>query len=300
MKSFLLTIMALLAVPAVHAATVKGTLHPSGVVAGAQGQASFALGGNASRGRHGKFKVLARHLPAGKSFSISVAGVRIGTLTTNGAGTGSASFSNPRKGHAQLLGVNPQGHVVEVSDDQGEDVLEGDMGEDMQNPGDIQCCLPENDNAQGDENQQGDGECEQLTATECSTAGGTNLGAGSCFPDPCVTSPGGAFITCCIPDDDGPECEQTSAAECAGENGVNLGAGTCQPNPCAPTMPGVVRCCVPENDDAQGDENQQGDAGECEQLTATECSTEGGTAIGPGSCEPNPCPVTSPSGAFLE
>ena len=56
---------------------------------------------------------------------------------------------------------------------------------------------------------------------------------------------------------------------------------------------------MPENDNAQGDDNQQGD-GECEQLTTTECSAEGGTAIGPGSCEPNPCPVTSPSGAFLE
>jgi len=196
MKSFVLTIMALLAVPAVHAATVKGTLHATGVVAGAQGQASFALGGNASRGRHGKFKVLARHLPAGKSFGISVAGVRIGTLTTNGAGTGSASFSNPRKGHSQLLGVDPQGHVVEVSDDQGEDVLEGDMPDGMPNPGDIQCCLPENDNAQGDENQQGDaGECEQLTATECSAEGGTAIGPGSCEPNPCpVTSPSGAFL----------------------------------------------------------------------------------------------------------
>jgi hypothetical protein len=126
------------------------------------------------------------------------------------------------------------------------------------------------------------------------------MGAGSCFPDPCATSPGGAFITCCIPDDDGPECDQTSAVECAGENGVNLGAGTCEPNPCAPTMPGVVRCCVPENDDAQGNQNQQGDAGECEQLTATDCTDEGGTAIGPGSCEPNPCPVSSASGAFLK
>src|SRR5262245_37294023 len=66
MKSLVLTIMALLAVPAVHAASVKGTLHPTGVVTGAQGQASFALGGSASRGRHGKFKVRARHLPAGK------------------------------------------------------------------------------------------------------------------------------------------------------------------------------------------------------------------------------------------
>ena len=144
MKSLVLTIMALLAVPAVHAATVKQTLHATGVVAGAQGQASVALGGSASRGRHGKLKVVARHLPPGKSFSVSVAGVRVGTLMTNGAGSGSASFSNPQKGHAQLLGVDPQGHVVEVSDDQGEDVLEGDMPDDN-NQGDIQCCLADDD-----------------------------------------------------------------------------------------------------------------------------------------------------------
>jgi hypothetical protein len=36
------------------------------------------------------------------------------------------------------------------------------------------------------------------------------------------------------------------------------------------------RLCVPENDDAQGNENQQGDAGECERLTATDCANEGG------------------------
>jgi hypothetical protein len=33
--------------------------------------------------------------------------------------------------------------------------------------------------------------------------------------------------------------------------------------------------------------------------TTAHCSDEGGTPIGPGACEPNPCP-TSPSGAFLE
>ena len=223
------------------------------------------------------------------SFFISLACVRVGTLTTNGGGTGSASFSNPRKGHSQLLGVDPQGHFVEVSDDQGEDVLEGDMPEDN-NQGDIQCCLVDDD---------GEAECDETTPADCAAHNGTNMGAGSCFPDPCVTSPGGAFIVCCIPEDEDPECDETSAAECADEHGVNLGSGTCEPDPCAPTTPGVVRCCVPENDDAQGDENQQGDAGECEQLTAMDCSEEGGTAIGPGSCEPNPCP-TSPSGAFLD
>ena len=97
MKFFVLPIMALLAVPAVDAATVKQPLHATVVAPGAQGKASFALGGNASRGRRGKLKVLARHLPPARSFGISVAGVRIGTLTTNGRGTGAASFSNPQK-----------------------------------------------------------------------------------------------------------------------------------------------------------------------------------------------------------
>ena len=290
MKSLVLTMMALLAVPAVHAATVKGTLHATGVVAGAQGQASFALGGSASRGRHGKFKVLASHLPPGKSFFVSVAGVRVGKLTTNGGGTGSASFSNPQKGHSQLLGVDPQGHVVEVSDDQGEDVLEGDMPDDN-NQGDIQCCLADDD---------GETECDETTPADCAAHNGTNMGAGSCFPNPCPTTPPSGDIVCCVPNAGQEDCNEESAADCADENGVNLGAVACEPNPCAPPMPGVIRCCVPENDDAQGNENQQGDAGECEQLTATDCSAEGGTAIGPGSCEPNPCPVTSPSGAFLE
>src|SRR5262245_35767381 len=119
MKVYVVPIMALLAVPAVDAATVKQPLHATVVAPGAQGKASFALGGKASRGRQSKFKVLARHLPPGKSFGISVAGVHIGTLTTNGSGSGSASFSNPRKGHSQFLGLDPQGHPVEVSDDQG-------------------------------------------------------------------------------------------------------------------------------------------------------------------------------------
>ena len=111
-----------------------------------------------------------------------------------------------------------------------------------------------------------------------------------------------------------------------------MGTGSCEPNPCASTPPNTVRCCISE--DEQGDQgDQKGDAPtvlrgkrhgarstrvpvslakdeddddegdqpeppECEQLTAAHCSEEGGTAIGPGSCEPNPC-VSSPSGAFL-
>src|SRR5262245_37396118 len=290
MKFLVLTIMALLAVPAVHAATVKQTLQATGVVAGAQGKASFALGGSAGRGRHGKIKVAARHPPPGKSFNVSGGGGRIRTLTTNGAGSGSASFSSPQKGHAQLLGVDPQGHLVEVSDDQGEDVMEGDMPDDMQNQGDIQCCVPDDDGT----------ECEETSPADCTAANGTNMGAGSCFPNPCPTTPPSGDIVCCVPDAGQEDCNEESASDCADENGVNLGAVACEPDPCAPTMPGIIRCCVPENDDAQGNENQQGDAGECEQLTATDCTNEGGVSVGPGSCEPNPCPVSSASGAFLE
>jgi len=36
----------------------------------------------------------------------------------------------------------------------------------------------------------------------------------------------------------------------------------------------------------------------CEQLTPSDGTAERGTAIGAGSCDPNPC-VSSPSGAFL-
>ena len=292
MKLFLgLPIVALLTVSSssVHGAAVKQPLHATGVASGAQGQASFALSGTATRGRRGKLKVLARNLPPGKSFGISVAGIRIGTLVTNTSGTGMARFSNPRQGRAQLLGIDPRGHLLEVSNEQGEDVLEGDMPDDTQDQADIQCCLPDGDGT----------ECEETSPDECTAENGTNVGAGSCFPNPCPTPPPSEDIVCCIPDSQEPECDETSAADCAAQNGANLGAGTCDPNPCAPTAPGVVRCCVPENDDAQGDQNQQGNAGECEQLTATDCTDEGGTSKGPGSCEPSPC-VSSASGAFLD
>jgi hypothetical protein len=288
MKSSLVAMVALLAVPAVHATTVKQPLHPTGVASGANGQASFAMSGTAKSGRHGRLKVRARGLAAGKSFHVSVAGVHIGTLTTNGAGSGKASFSNPQLGHAQLLGIDPSGHLLEVSDDQGEDVLEGDMPDDMPGSGDIQCCVPDDDGT----------ECEETSPTECTAANGTNMGAGSCFPNPCPTTPPSGDIVCCVPNAGEGDCNEESAADCADEGGVNVGMVACEPDPCAPTMPGVIRCCVPENDDAQGDQNQQGDAGECEQLTATDCTNEGGVSMGAGSCEPSPC-VASASGAFL-
>ena len=316
--------IAALAPCAANARSVKRHLHPTGVDPDAQGVAVASIHAKAHRG---KFRVSARNLNPGATFGISVAGVRIGSLTTNAAGSGAARFSSSPGGTTQFLGVDPRGKLVEVSDDQGEDVLKTKMSGNTDDQGDVQCCLADDDD---------DGtECEETTADECTAEGGTNMGTGSCFPNPCPTSPPTPDIQCCEPDEDGPGCEEKSAAECSADGGVNMGTGSCEPNPCASTPPNTVRCCISE--DEQGDQGDQGDQKgdaptvlrgkrhgarstrvpvslakdededddrdhpeppECEQLTAAHCSEEGGTAIGPGSCEPNPC-VSSPSGAFL-
>ena len=57
------------------------------------------------------------------------------------------------------------------------------------------CCVA--DNEPGDEGEAGGTthvDCEQLTATHCADEGGTDAGAGSCEPNPCVGSPSGAFV----------------------------------------------------------------------------------------------------------
>ena len=265
--------------------SVKQSLRPTGVDANAQGVAMASI--HAKRNR-GKFRVRARNLKPDTTYGISVAGVRIGSLTTTAAGSGGARFSSPQNGSDQSLGVDPRGKLVEVSDDQGEDVLENEMPGDTENQGDVECCLP------GDEGS----ECEETTADECTAEGGANMGTGTCFPNPCPTTPPTADIRCCVPDDNGPGCEEESAADCSASGGVNMGAGACDPNPCAPTPPGIITCCVPEND--QGD--QEGETApqpaECERLTTADCTDEGGTVSSAAACEPNPC-VASPSGAFL-
>jgi hypothetical protein len=278
--------LALTAPNAASASAVKQSLRPTGVDANAQGVAMASI--HAKRNR-GKFRVMGRNLKPGTTYGISVAGVRIGSLTTGAGGSGGARFSSPQHGSDQLLGVDPRGKLVEVSDDQGEDVLENEMPDDTEDQGDVQCCLADDDGS----------ECEETTADECTAKGGTNMGAGTCFPNPCPTTPPTSDIRCCSPDDNGPECEEESPGECSASGGVNMGAGSCDPNPCAPTQPGIVTCCVPEGD--QGE--QEGETGpaqpECQQLTTADCTDEGGKVSSAASCSPNPC-VSSPSGAFLD
>ena len=282
--SFALAVVAL--VPAATGARpIKQPLHPTGVDANAEGMAVASI--HAKRNR-GTFRVRGRNLKPGTTYGISVAGVRIGSLTTSTAGAGAARFSRPSRGNSQPLGVDPRGKLVEVSDDQGEDVMETEMPDDGEDQGNVQCCLADDDGA----------ECEETTADECTAEGGTNLGAGTCFPNPCPTSPPTPDIQCCRPDHDGPECEEEGAAECSAKGGVDMGAGSCEPNPCASTPPNVVRCCIAQGDEGDQEGETESEPPECQQLTPSDCTAERGTAIGAGSCDPNPC-VSSPSGAFL-
>ncbi len=279
-----------LAVPAANAAVhVRQSLRATGVEPNAAGMALLKIRGRGSS-RSGALRVVGRRLKPNAKFGIKVGGVQIGTLTTNGAGSGTARFSSQPTGTTQFLGVDPSGDLIEVSDDQGEDVMETDMPDDTQ-AGDVQCCVPDDDGS----------ECEETSPADCTASGGTNMGTGSCFPNPCPTTPPTPDIQCCVPDDDnGPECEETSAADCADSGGVNMGSGSCNPNPCAPTPPpGIVTCCISQGDQGEQQGQPTTEPPECEQLTATDCTDEGGTASSAVSCAPNPC-VASPCGAFLD
>jgi hypothetical protein len=262
---------------------VKQPLHPTVADQNAQGRAVVSIH-RAGKKMQGKMLVVGHNLTPSATFGVSVAGVRIGQFTTNGAGSGAARFSSQPTGHAQLLGVDPRGKLLEVSDDQGEDVMETDVPDDdtMEDAGDIQCCLPDDDGT----------ECEETSPDECTAENGTNIGAGSCFPDPCQATPPPPEedIVCCIPDSEEPECDETDAADCAAENGVNLGAGICDPNPCAPSPPAnVVQCCISQGDQGEQEGEPQTEPPDCEELTADNCTMAGGMAIGTGSCDPNPC-----------
>jgi spore coat protein A len=77
------------------------------------------------------------------------------------------------------------------------------------------CCLANNT-------------CQEMTATDCATAGGTYHGDGTvCSPNPC-TAPTGA---CCHADGG---CTSETAAACAASAGTYQGDNTsCTPNPCS-------------------------------------------------------------------
>ncbi|MBI3770303.1 MAG: hypothetical protein HY271_17665 [Deltaproteobacteria bacterium] len=266
------------AVPSAGAkVSVKRQLTPTGAAPSAQGQVVVVV----AKHSKGKMQIVAHHLRPNATFNVVVNSVRIGTLTTNGGGNGRARFSTTPRGHDQLLGVDPQGQLVEVQDDDsGEDALETEMPPDTADAGDVQCCRT----------HEGEAECDETTPDKCTPDQGVNMGAGSCMPNPCPsTSPSPDEIACCVPDHDenGPECETATVDECMASQGVNLGAVACDPNPCAPTSPSTpeIACCVPDDEGV-----------ECEEQTADECTALGGTNLGTGTCDPTPCASTPPAG----
>src|SRR5438874_5735983 len=147
----------------------------------AQGEARVAVP-RVRKGLDGVLVVLVRKLEPRTTYEIVVQGVRIGTLTTNGAGRGRARFrTHPRRGD-QLLGVDPRGKRVAVHALTGLDSLKGIVPGREGNAGDhIRCCVP----GGGDQTP----ECDTVSANECNDKGGSSMGGGSCMPNPCPPPP---------------------------------------------------------------------------------------------------------------
>ena len=287
--------------PRVQARSVKATLTPTVAAPGSAGRAVVS-----ARNARGKFTVLGRHLAPFTTFQVVVGGIPIGTLVTGGTGTGRARFSTTPGGKDQPLGVDPRGEHVTVHEmEDGEDALEGDVPDDS-DPNDVRCCLQDDDES----------ECEDRTEAECLAEGGVSHGLGSCLPDPCGDMTQGELVRCCEADDhardgdgledgvsdgedddgeddDGEaECELRTATSCGEHHGTSMGPGSCDSNPCAPVGGEAVRCCLPEEHDGPSLRHDDGDEGselECEHLTHQHCVDAGGTDMGMGSCEPDPC-----------
>lgn len=137
------------------------------------------------------------------------------------------------------------------------------------------CCLP---------HDSGGSECEHETADQCTAQGGTSMGTGGCDPNPCPTAPPADQIQCCVTTDSGGvACVQQTASDCMRRGGTSLGSGACDPSACANVTPtAMIRCCIPAGGRDSG-------GAECEHRTDQQCMAQGGTDIGAGSCDPNPC-----------
>src|SRR5262249_6250722 len=104
---------------AVH---VHAKLLPTAHAPKARGQAMLQL----KSASNGRLKIAAQRLAASTSFDVVADGVKVGTLTTNGHGTGKTRLSTAPHGQNGFLGFDPRGTSLAVRDDAGDDVLEGD------------------------------------------------------------------------------------------------------------------------------------------------------------------------------
>src|SRR5262245_33190871 len=134
----LATVVTLGVVPDATAKTrVKGTLTATSAAPRAHGRATLTL----KTVPKGRFRVSANGLAGPASFDLVVDGVKVGSFTTNAAGSGKVKLSTHPKGSETFLGVDPRGKSMVVRDDHGEDDLEGDMPDDDTSPsGAFVCC----------------------------------------------------------------------------------------------------------------------------------------------------------------
>lgn len=125
-------------------------------------------------------------------------------------------------------------------------------------------------------------------------------------PAPVVKPSDADKVACCVPDDDGgAECEDRTPERCALEGGTLAATNSCLPDPCggSPDLDGdgedegddddegKILCCLPGADAATSDDPEV----ECEDVSAVECATQGGTVLEATSCDASPCAPTVPA-----
>jgi hypothetical protein len=250
---------------------VKQSLAPTTVDTAAHGKLKLVLSSPAS----GKLLVTAGSAGAAQNLDVVVNGIKVGTLSTDGTGSGRLNFRTTPQPGDQKLGFDPRGSHVMLRNSTGQDVLVGDMPEDTTDPNALACCVPDDSGSQ---------ECEDLTADACTAAGGTPATASSCLPDPCASStPPPTQQVCCTnathDDESEAECEELSQADCAAAGGTVIDATSCDADPCAATpAANETACCLPDDGET-----------ECEVLTAEACTALQGTPATGTTCDSDPC-----------
>ncbi len=281
-------VFAALAVDALAKTSIRLPLTPTANAPGASGVAKLVM----RTPSHGKLTIKVRRLAHGKSFDVLVNKVKVGALQTGPNGGGTARFSTSPAGNTRVLGFTPQGTQIEIRDhESGDDDLDANVPDDHPDSA-IGCCVGDDD---------GEVECDALTAAECASHGGTPTTVRGCLPDPCNNNPPPPTVVCChvtsstdgafTDDDPETECDDdASSAECAAEGGMVVQATSCDPNPCQPPPPpNLVVCCVSQGDQGEQEGEPQTEPAECEHITADRCQAAGGTVSMATSCDSHPC-----------
>jgi hypothetical protein len=221
------------------------TLSATDVAPAARGRARLVLRSVSD----GRLDLVARRLHGHATFDVIVRGVKVASLRTSASGRGRVRFRSRPRGRDVLLGFDPRGAHVAVRDEDGDDVLVGDILGDPLDPGEVVCCLPEDD-----ESADPQFPCDGRAPAACEDSGGTVVaGARSCLPNPCGddTIPDGTTV-CCIPESSGGafvdpdagdgvvDCQDVSERDCLAVGGTVINGETCDDDPCEPVAPAAA------------------------------------------------------------